>query len=248
MQHTLDIIQVVAFLSAFLASFSRLFVATRPFWSMCPAWLQTFAPALVPALATAAQGLTGAKSWTDLGVLFIVCGAMLLPGLPSNRSAAKLKSGDAPTKPPSNSDLALALAITNDTAPKAKNPSIPPFASCLCIALLVFLPSCALFAAAAPYLAEAAVIIADAGNAVSAAEATRLIDPELIARARAALAAAAKADDGLHDLTAEQLDASLVDFRACWADIQRVYAAKRIGAAEGAVGLPVPLAVRRAHK
>jgi hypothetical protein len=249
LQQTLNIVQIVAFLASFTALASRLFEASRPIWGRLPAWTQTLLPALVPAVAALAQGLTGVKSWSDLSVLFMVCFAMLLPGLPSNRSAAPLQ-GTKPqsvSRTPSAGDVAVASAIANGTI-KPKASSAAPFAACLCVALLALLPGCGLFAVAAPYLAQAAVLLSDASNAVGAAESTHLIDPDLIARARAALAAAAAADNGATDLTAEQLDASLADFRAAWVDIQRVYATKRIGAAQGGIGLPVPLAVRRSYK
>jgi hypothetical protein len=166
-----------------------------------------------------------------------------LPDAQQNGAKAVAQFKAASVAPPPLTDA-------DDTPPtRMFPPSVPPvigFLAMLCFAFHV--NACGLFAAAAPYLAEAAVLIADATNAVDAAESTHLIDPELIARARAALAAAAAADDGAKDLTAEQLDASLVAFRAAWADIQKVYAAKRVGAAAGAPMLPMPLAVRRAQK
>jgi len=107
----LNLLQSVAFLIAFIAQFSRLFVASRPFWGRLPAWVQTVLPPMIPTLAALSQGLTGVKSWTDLGVVFLGCGALLLPGLPSNRSAAKLQAGKPPTVTPSASDAAVASAM-----------------------------------------------------------------------------------------------------------------------------------------
>jgi hypothetical protein len=82
----------------------------------------------------------------------------------------------------------------------------------ICLAL----PGCGAFGSPEPNFAHAAVYIADAGNAVSAAEALLpslnlssdevTQAKELIARARAALAAAAAATNGAKDLTTEQLD------------------------------------------
>jgi hypothetical protein len=111
MQHTFDIIQVVSFLAAFIALASRLFVASRPFWSRFPAWAQTLLPVLVPTLTAAAQGLTGVKSWSDLSVLFVVSAGMLLPGLPSNRSSAPLQAGKDPKLSPSAGDVAVAESM-----------------------------------------------------------------------------------------------------------------------------------------
>ncbi len=109
--HTIDIVQTVAFLAAFVALASRLFVASRPFWSRLPAWAQTLLPVLVPTLTAAAQGLTGVKSWSDLSVLFVVSAGMLLPGLPSNRSAAPLQAGKESKKEPSAGDVAVAESM-----------------------------------------------------------------------------------------------------------------------------------------
>jgi len=248
MQHLPSLPVIVALLAAALTSFSRVFEVTRPGWGRLPAWFQTLAPTLLTACGAIVAGLAHVSTGTDLAVV-IVGGVMaILPGLPSNRSAAPLKAGKPITGTPSSGDVAVASALASGSI-RPKPPGVPPFAVCLCIGLLVLIPGCGLFAAAAPYLAEAAVLIADATNAVNAAESTHLIDPDLIARARAALAAAAKADNGLQDLTAEQLDASLADFRSAWAAIQQVYAAKHVGASVGdGVSFPVPLAIRRTYK
>lgn len=127
--------------------------------------------------------------------------------------------------------------------------------------VLVFslaLGGCGLFAVAGPWLAEAAVLISDAVNAVDAAEAllpSLHLDAKAeaeaeaaIGRCRAALAAAAAADDGAKDLTAEQLDASLAAFRTAWIDIQVLFASPHIGATSPPYRLPMPLAVKRAEK
>lgn len=107
----LDLLQSVAFLVAFTAQFSRLFVATRPLWSRLPASVQTLLPPMLPALAALAQGLGGVKTWTDLEIVFFGCAALLVPGLPSNRSAAKLQAGKPPTLTPSASDAAVASSM-----------------------------------------------------------------------------------------------------------------------------------------
>ncbi len=142
-------------------------------------------------------------------------------------------------------------------------PSNPPAAlrglAMACIALVLLIPGCGLFAAVGPVLAEAAVVISDAVNAVDAAEALlpnlhlaadeQAKAEQLIARARQALAAAAAADDGAKDLSEEQLDASLADFRAAWADLQSAFASKaKVGLCEGCFFLPEPLAVKRVRK
>jgi hypothetical protein len=155
MQHALNIIQVVAFLSAFIALASRLFVASRPFWSRLPAFYQAFLPALVPALATFAQGLTGVKSWGDLSVQFMVCAAMLLPGLPSNRSAAPMQVGKPVTGTPSAGDVAVTAAMNDGTAkppskfpPASKPPTfggMGPMGGMLVMCLVLSLTGCAWF-------------------------------------------------------------------------------------------------------
>jgi hypothetical protein len=148
MQQALNIVQVVAFLGAFVALASRLFVASRPFWSRLPAFYQTFLPALVPALATFAQGLTGVKTWGDLSVQFVVCAAMLLPGLPSNRSAAPLQIGRPVTGNPSHGDVAVAAALRTGSVsppPPPKGPSIPPLAAAGLFLICLVLNGCGLF-------------------------------------------------------------------------------------------------------
>lgn len=139
-----------------------------------------------------------------------------------------------------------------------KPPSFPPPAAAGLIALCLTLGGCGLAAVVGPYLAEAAVLIADAVNAIDAAQALlpslHLSESEqakadaAIGKCRQALAAAAKADDGAKDLTAEQLDASLADFRAAWIDIQVLFASPHIGATAPAYMLPMPLAVKRAER
>lgn len=240
---------IVSLLAAALTSFSRVFAATRPAWGRLPAWLQTLAPSLLTASGAIVAGLAHVASGTDLMVVLVAGTMVLLPGVPSNRSAAPLQAGKPATATPSAGDVAVASAISSGTI-KPKTPAVPPLVGLMLGCLLALaLSGCGLLAAASPYLAEAGVLIADASNAVSTAEATHLVDADLIARARATLAAAAHADDGLRDLSAEQLDASLADFRKAWADIVRAYSAKRVGAsADGSAVLPVPLAVRRAHQ
>jgi hypothetical protein len=145
MQHTFDIVQVVATLAAFIALASRLFVASRPFWSRFPAWAQTLLPVLVPTLTATAQGLSGVRSWSDLSVLFVVSAGMLLPGLPSNRSAAPLQAGKDPKLTPSAGDVAVAEAIV------AKASARPPermFPSSIPPALALLLVVCAFHAQA----------------------------------------------------------------------------------------------------
>jgi len=252
---------IVSMLAAAITSFSRVFEQTRPAWGRLPAWVQSLAPTILAACGFIVAGLAHVTTATDLTVVIVGGLMVLLPGLPSNRSAAPLKAGKPVTGTPSAGDLAVAASIkTGSDDEKLPPPPKPP--SGLAVASLFVLcasmTGCGLFAAAAPYLAEAAVLISDAVNAVDAAQALlpslHLTEAEqaqaekIIAKARLALAAAAKADDGATDLTAEQLDASLADFRAAWADLQGTLSAKRIGAAEGALALPVPLAVRRVKK
>jgi len=155
--HTIDIVQTVAFLAAFIALASRLFVASRPFWSRCPAWAQTLLPVLVPTLTAAAQGLAGVKSWSDLSVLFVVSAGMLLPGLPSNRSAAPLQAGKDPKLTPSAGDVAVAESLVAKASmrPPPDDTKLPPFfpggaALLLAIGLVSHTSACGLFGSGSP--------------------------------------------------------------------------------------------------
>ena len=117
---------------------------------------------------------------------------------------------------------------------------------------------CAALAAAAPYLAEARVLLADATNAINAADdllpslhltaAAETKAEAAIAKARKSIAAAAALDNGAKDLTAAQLDASLAEFRASWADLQSIFASNQLGAAPASDALPIPLAMKRAYQ
>jgi len=155
MQHALNIVQIVAFLASFCALASRLFVASRPFWSRLPAFYQAFLPALVPALATLTQGLTGVKSWGDLSVQFMVCAAMLLPGLPSNRSAAPLQAGKEAVREPSAGDQAVAAAVAKKASVPPPSDKTPPWggpasgiaALLLAVCFAHYVTACALFGA-----------------------------------------------------------------------------------------------------
>lgn len=134
----LSVVQVVAFLIAFVAQFSRVFVATRPFWSKLPAAVQVLLPPLVPALAALGQGLAGVKSWTDLIVVFVGCAALVLPGLPSNRSAAPMQASKPVASKPSQGDVKVALKL-----------SVPPLVG-LMIGCLLALGACSLFGSKSP--------------------------------------------------------------------------------------------------
>lgn len=107
---------VVAALLAFIASASRIFAASKPFWSGRPAWFQMLAPQIALALGALGTGLAGGvKSWTDLTVVFVGAGALLLPGLPSNRSAAPLPSKSNPVKVPPLVGLMLCFVALSFT-------------------------------------------------------------------------------------------------------------------------------------
>lgn len=89
----ITVVQVVATSIAFLAQFSRIFAATKPFWGKLPAAVQVWFPPLLPFVAALqAQLSAGVVSWTDLAVAVLVSSALLLPGAPSNRSAAPLQA------------------------------------------------------------------------------------------------------------------------------------------------------------
>lgn len=110
LQHLPQLSLVVGFLVAFVASFSRIFAASKPFWARLPAWFQMLAPQFALTLGALGAGLAGGiKSWTDLTVVFVGAGALLLPGLPSNRSSAPLPSTKNPVKVPPLVGLMLCL-------------------------------------------------------------------------------------------------------------------------------------------
>lgn len=144
---------------------------------------------------------------------------------------------------------------------KLPGPSKPPTGviAALCIAMALSVTGCGLVNAAFPVIAEAGVLIADAVNAVDAAQAlipslnlSAAEDAKIeadISKCRQFLAAAAAADNGAKDLTEAQLDASLADFRAAWADLESAFAAKqKASLCEGCLFLPEPLAVKRVNK
>jgi hypothetical protein len=79
---------LVAFIVAFVAQFTRIFSATKPFWGRAPVWVQAWLPPLLPAVTALGAGVTGAQTWTDVAVAFLGAAALLLPGAPSNRTAS----------------------------------------------------------------------------------------------------------------------------------------------------------------
>ena len=244
-----DPVAISAVLVAIFMAASRLAPFTKPYWTLLPKVVQAWLPSLVAGFPVALNSFGAVKTWMDFAQAVLVVGviplALAVPGMSSPHNH--------PDQPPPDGGSG------GTDGDKQKRPNVPPLAAAGLLLLGVTLTGCSgLFASATPYLAEAAVVIADAGNAVNAAEALlpslRLSAEEeasaktVIARARAALSAAAAADDGVKALTSEQLDASLAAFRAAWADIQRTFAGKQIGAARASAALPVPLAVRRVHQ
>jgi len=244
-----DPVAISAVLVAIFMAASRLAPFTKPYWTLLPKVVQAWLPSLVAGFPVALNSFGAVKTWMDFAQAVLVVGviplALAVPGMSSPHNH--------PDQPPPDGGSG------GTDGDKQKRPNVPPLAAAGLLLLGVTLTGCSgLFASANPYLAEAAVVIADAGNAVDAAEALlpslHLSAEEeasakaVIARARAALSAAAAADDGVKDLTSEQLDASLAAFRAAWADIQRTFAGKQIGAARASAALPVPLAVRRVHQ
>jgi len=244
-----DPVAISAVLVAIFMAASRLAPFTKPYWSLLPKVVQAWLPSLVAGFPVALNSFGTVKTWMDFAQAVLVVGviplALAVPGMSSPHNH--------PDQPPPEGGSG------GTDGDKPKRPNVPPLAAASLLLLSITLSGCSgLFSSASPYLAEAAVVIADAGNALDAAEALLpslhlSADEEasakaVIARARAALSAAAAADDGVKDLTSEQLDASLAAFRSAWADIQRAFAAKHIGAARGSAELPVPLAVRRVRK
>lgn len=213
-------------------------------WAAWQAWPAVALGTVLSALAAGANvrhALWGALAGAISAVVHVIM--------------SKYKGLVGPVPPPAGPSTMTGRRISFPSDPKP--PTFPPAAAIVGLLACLTLGGCGLFAAAVPYLAEAAVVISDAVNAVDAAEA---LVPSLhltpseqakveadIARARKFLAAAARADQGAQHLTAEELDASLADFRGAWKELQEDFAAKR-GVALGAEGLPVPLAVVRVRK
>lgn len=242
---------VVAALLAFIASASRIFAASKPFWSGRPAWFQMLAPQIALALGALGTGLAGGvKSWTDLTVVFVGAGALLLPGLPSNRSAAPLPSKDNPPMPP--------------TAKPPTFGGIGPMGGALMALCLMAstMAGCAAFAAAVPIISEIANWASDASNDLSLIEQFVALffaqNPNAkaqadinaaIAKCRQLIATTQAADSAAADLSQDQFDASWAAFRAAYSDLVALLSntgvvPSGVSASANAFQAPIPLAVR----
>ena len=235
---------ISAVVVAIVMAASRLAPFTKPYWTFLPKAVQAGLPSLVAGLPLALNLFGAVKTWLDFAQALLVVGVVPLSlAVPGMRPAHDQLPPPPPAGPrPSGSD----------TPPKP--PTVPPLAAAALFLICLALPGCGAFGSPEPNFAHAAVYIADAGNAVSAAEALLpslnlssdevTQAKELIARARAALAAAAAATNGAKDLTTEQLDASLAAFRAAWTDIEQVIAGKSLVASGAAPALSAPLCTR----
>jgi len=235
---------ISAVVVAIVMAASRLAPFTKPYWTFLPKAVQAGLPSLVAGLPLALNSFGAVKTWLDFAQALLVVGVVPLSlAVPGMRPAHDQLPPPPPAGPrPSGSD----------TPPKP--PSVPPLAAAALFLICLALPGCGAFGSPEPNFAHAAVYIADAGNAVSAAEALLpslnlssdevTQAKEVIARARAALAAAAAATNGAKDLTTEQLDASLAAFRAAWTDIEQVIAGKSLVASGAAPALSAPLCTR----
>jgi len=235
---------ISAVVVAIVMAASRLAPFTKPYWTFLPKAVQAGLPSLVAGLPLALNSFGAVKTWLDFAQALLVVGVVPLSlAVPGMRPAHDQLPPPPPAGPrPSGSD----------TPPKP--PTVPPLAAAALFLICLALPGCGAFGSPEPNFAHAAVYIADAGNAVSTAEALLpslnlssdevTQAKELIARARAALAAAAAATNGAKDLTTEQLDASLAAFRAAWTDIEQVIAGKSLVASGAAPALSAPLCTR----
>jgi len=235
---------ISAVVVAIVMAGSRLAPFTKPYWTFLPKAVQAGLPSLVAGLPLALNSFGAVKTWLDFAQALLVVGVVPLSlAVPGMRPAHDQLPPPPPAGPrPSGSD----------TPPKP--PTVPPLAAAALFLICLALPGCGAFGSPEPNFAHAAVYIADAGNAVSAAEALLpslnlssdevTQAKEVIARARAALAAAAAATNGAKDLTTEQLDASLAAFRAAWTDIEQVIAGKSLVASGAAPALSAPLCTR----
>lgn len=236
---TFSPVAISAVVVAIIMAASRLAPFTKPYWTFFPKVVQTWLPSLVAGLPAAVNAFDSVKTWLDFAQALLIVGAIPLalvtPGLSSPHN-------DPQVPPP---------ADKRKGGDKPEPPSVPPLAAAGLFLLCWLLPGCGAFATSDPHFAQAAVFIADAGNAVSAAEAllpSLKLDSkqeasarELVARARAALSAAAAANSGAKDLSAEQLDASLAAFRAAWVDIQQAISGQRIATTDATPVLPTPV-------
>ena len=239
------VVTVVAYVTAFAISATRILNSSKPFWGSIPSWLggQALAgllPGLVIALPALVQGLTGAQTWTDVIVATITAAALVFPGLHSHTVEFKKPNG------PGSSGMGAAAILV--------------------IALSCFATQgCAALASVVPVIAEVGTIIADAVNDLDYIEQIVSSFPGLstdqratieqkLQAARLALQAAAAADSGASDLTEEQLDASLSAFRAAWSDLNQaleeagITSGAKLGATAGTVNIPTPIALKRVSK
>jgi hypothetical protein len=235
---------ISAVVVAIVMAASRLAPFTKPYWTFLPKAVQAGLPSLVAGLPLALNSFGAVKTWLDFAQALLVVGvvplSLVVPGM-------RPAHDQLPPPPPAGP-----RPPDSDTPPKP--PTIPPLAAAALFLICLALPGCGAFGSPEPNFAHAAVYIADAGNAVSAAEALLpslnlssdevTQAKELIARARAALAAAAAATNGAKDLTTEQLDAGLAAFRAAWTDIEQVIAGKSLVASGAAAALSAPLCTR----
>ena len=236
---------ISAVIVAIVMAASRLAPFTKPYWTFLPKAVQAGLPSLVAGLPLALNSFGAVKTWLDFTQALLVVGVVPLSlAVPGMRPAH-----DEPAPPPPSG-----TSPSPSGGDKPNPPTFPPLAAAALFLLCLALPGCGAFGSPEPNFAHAAVYIADAGNAVSAAEALLpslnlssdevTQAKELIARARAALAAAAAATNGAKDLTTEQLDASLAAFRAAWTDIEQVIAGKSLVASGAAPALSAPLCTR----
>jgi len=101
----LQVVQVVTFTIAFALAATRILGASKPLWGFLPPVVAGPLPGLIVALPALAQGLTGAQSWTDLTVAFLVAAALVAPGIHSHTVAIKPPNG------PNSAGLGFALAF-----------------------------------------------------------------------------------------------------------------------------------------
>lgn len=233
-------VAISSVLVAIVMAASRLAPFTKPYWTFLPKAVQAGLPSIVAGLPLALNAFTSVKTWLDFAQALLVVGviplALAAPGMSSPH--------DDPEPPPP-------AGPSQPGGDRPKPASVPPLSAAGLFVFCLMLSGCGLSATPEPTFAHAAVYIADAGNAVSAAEALlpslnlgsdeEARAKELIARARAALSAAAAATNGAKDLTSEQLDASLAAFRAAWADIERTLSGQPLATGSAAPALPAPL-------
>lgn len=147
----LPVTQAIVAITAVALAVVRLLTASRPFWSLTPAWLQKLLPAALMAIAALPTAIEHARNWLDIVVAFVVTGAMWFTASRGDKRPPEDKGG-TPRAERVNSDP---LPAANDVDPGPDDAAIRRWvlpAWCLPLAFGVFalLPGCGLLGGKPP--------------------------------------------------------------------------------------------------